>query len=48
MQVFDVEAARGVPAHCQLSYLGRLVRRIVEHLYFEEFARVVDLADRID
>ena len=48
VQVRDVEAARGVPAHRQLGNLGRLVRRVVQDLDLEQLARVIHLADRVD
>ena len=48
MHVLNIHAACSVPAYSQLSNLGRFVGRIVEDLDFEQLARVVHLADRID
>ena len=48
MHVSNVHAACSVPADSQLSNLGRFVGRIVQHLDFEQLARIVHLADRID
>ena len=48
MDVLDVDALHRVPPHRQLRDLPRLVGRVVEHLDFEQLARVVDLAHRVD
>ena len=48
VDVLDVDALRGVAAHGELGDLARLVGRVVEHLDFEQLARIVDAADRLD
>ena len=48
MDVLDVDALGGPAAHGQLGDAARLVGRVVEHLDFEQLARVVDAADRLD
>jgi hypothetical protein len=42
VEVLDVHALRGMPAHGQFRDLPRLVGRVVEHLDLEPLARVVD------
>jgi hypothetical protein len=48
MQVRDVQAARGVAPDRLLGNPLRLVRGIVEDLDFEQVARIVELAYRVD
>ncbi len=48
MDVRDIEAARRVTPDRQFGDVGRLVGRIVEHLDFQQLARVIHLADRVD
>jgi len=46
--VLDVDAFRGEAAHRLLGDAARFVGRVVEHLDFEQLARIVHLADRVD
>ena len=48
MDVVDVDALRGEAPHGELGDLAGFVGRVVEHLDFEQLARIVDPADRFD
>ena len=48
MDVLDVDALRGKAADRQLRDLPGLVGRIVQHLDFEQLARILDPAHRLD
>ena len=48
MEVLDVDALRRVPPHRQLGDLAGFVGRVVQHLDFEQLARVVEAADGVD
>ena len=48
MQTGDIDAGRGVAAHGLFRDDRRFVDRIVQHLDLEEFAGIVEPADRLD
>ena len=48
VEVLDVDALRGEAPDRQLGDAARLVGRVVQHLDFEQLARVVDAAHRLD
>ena len=48
MEVLDVDAVRRLPPDGQLGDLAGFVGRVVQHLDFEQLARVVEAADGLD
>jgi hypothetical protein len=47
VEVLDVDALQGRPAHGELGDAGGLIGRVVEHLDLEAVPRVIDAADRL-
>ena len=48
MDVGDVDAVGGIAHHGALRHNARLVGGVVQHLDFEQLARIVELADGVD
>ena len=48
MEVLDVDALRRMPADRQFRDLAGFVGRVVQHLNFEQLARVIEAADGLD